>query len=158
MVCHIHDLVKSIQNCQIVPRITKILQNFWLTLVIVTINQIAFHYTSFRIYEIETVYYLALPVFTHVIFQRLKFSLFSSNNSNCFFWIYSFISTFFKYSSVKISFMKIKKSFSFSDRVIGNNLYSHHHLLYFSFLWKPLCWCYLATALKLLSSSTAVCH
>ena len=30
---------------------------------------------------------------------------------------------------------------------IGNKLYSRHHILYFSFLWKPLCWCYLVTAL-----------
>ena len=37
---------------------------------------------------------------------------------------------------------------------IGNKLYSRHHILYFSFLWKPLCSCYLATALNLLSSSS----
>ena len=37
---------------------------------------------------------------------------------------------------------------------IGNKLYSRHHILYFSFLWKPPCWCYLATALNLLSSSS----
>ena len=37
---------------------------------------------------------------------------------------------------------------------LGSNLYSCHHILYFSFLWKPLCWCYLATALNLLSSSS----
>ena len=36
---------------------------------------------------------------------------------------------------------------------IGNKLYSRHHILYFSFQWKPLCWCYLVTALNLLSSS-----
>ena len=34
---------------------------------------------------------------------------------------------------------------------IGNQLYSRHILLYYSFLWKSLCWCYLATALNLLS-------
>ena len=36
---------------------------------------------------------------------------------------------------------------------IGNKLYSRHHILYFAFLWKQPCWCYLATALNLLSSS-----
>ena len=41
---------------------------------------------------------------------------------------------------------------------INNKLYSHHHLLYFSFLWKPLCWCYIVTTLNLLSSLTALCH
>ena len=41
---------------------------------------------------------------------------------------------------------------------IGNKLYSPHHILYFSFLLKPLYWCYLATALNLLSSSTALCR
>ena len=39
---------------------------------------------------------------------------------------------------------------------IGNKLYSRHHILYFSFLWKALCWCYLATPLNLLSSSSPV--
>ena len=34
---------------------------------------------------------------------------------------------------------------------IDNKLYSHHHILYFSLLWKLLSWCYLATALNLLS-------
>ena len=33
VVCHLNDLGKSIQSCQIVPHATKILQNFWLTLV-----------------------------------------------------------------------------------------------------------------------------
>ena len=41
---------------------------------------------------------------------------------------------------------------------IGNKLYSRHHLLYLSFLRKLLCWCYLATALNLLSLSTARCR
>ena len=48
------------------------------------------------------------------------------------------------------SYLRIEKSVTLS---IGNKLYSCHHLLYFSFLWKPLCWCYLASALTLLSSS-----
>ena len=37
---------------------------------------------------------------------------------------------------------------------IDNKLYSGYHILYFPFLWKSLCWCYLATALNLLSSSS----
>ena len=41
---------------------------------------------------------------------------------------------------------------------IGNRLYSRHHILHFSFLWKPLCWCYLATTLNLLFTSTALCR
>ena len=32
-VCHLHDLSKSNLNSQIVPHVTKILQNLWLTLV-----------------------------------------------------------------------------------------------------------------------------
>ena len=35
---------------------------------------------------------------------------------------------------------------------ISNKLYSRHHILYVSFLWKPLSWCYLATVLNLRSS------
>ena len=38
---------------------------------------------------------------------------------------------------------------------IGNKLFSRHHLLFLFFLWKPLCWCYLVTALNLLSSSSS---
>ena len=34
VVYHLHDLGKSIQSCQIVPHVTKILQNFWLILII----------------------------------------------------------------------------------------------------------------------------
>ena len=33
LVHHLHDLIKSIHSCWIVPIINKILQNFWLTLV-----------------------------------------------------------------------------------------------------------------------------
>ena len=33
VVHHLHDLCKSIQRCLIVPYMTEILQNFWLTLV-----------------------------------------------------------------------------------------------------------------------------
>ena len=38
---------------------------------------------------------------------------------------------------------------------IGNKLYSRHHILYFSYRWKPLCWYYFASALNLRSSSPA---
>ena len=37
---------------------------------------------------------------------------------------------------------------------IGNKLYSCYYILYFSFLRKPLCCCYLLTALNLLRSSS----
>ena len=50
----------------------------------------------------------------------------------------------------------------------GNKLHSHHSSLYFSLCgrkitstkWfsQPLCWCYLATALNLQSSSIALCR
>ena len=49
------------------------------------------------------------------------------------------------------SYLQMEKSVTLS---IGNWLYSRHHILYFSFLWKPPCWCYLVTALNLLSSSS----
>ena len=31
VVCYLHNLSKSIQSCKIVPYVTKILENFWLT-------------------------------------------------------------------------------------------------------------------------------
>ena len=49
------------------------------------------------------------------------------------------------------SFLRTKISVTLS---ISNTLYSNHNILYFSSQWKPLCWCYLATALNLLSSSS----
>ena len=63
--------------------------------------------------------------------------------------IESYILPFF--SVICWSYMRTKISVTLS---IGNKLCSRHHILYFSFLWKPLCWCYLATALNLLSSSS----
>ena len=39
----------------------------------------------------------------------------------------------------------------------GNKLHSRHPPLFFLFPVKPLCWCYLATGLNLLSSSIALC-
>ena len=39
-----------------------------------------------------------------------------------------------------------------------NKLFSRHHILYFSFLWKPLCSCHLPTALNHLSSFKALCR
>ena len=38
MVHYLHNLSKSIQSCWIMPHISKILQNFWLTLIIIIIN------------------------------------------------------------------------------------------------------------------------
>ena len=46
VVCHLHNLSKSIQSCGIVPHIAKILQNFWLTQVFSLIFLI-FLYFSF---------------------------------------------------------------------------------------------------------------
>ena len=40
MVLHLHDPSKSIWSYQIVPHVTKILQNFWLTLVCLSLFQI----------------------------------------------------------------------------------------------------------------------
>ena len=49
------------------------------------------------------------------------------------------------------SYLRIEISVTLS---IGNKLYSCRYILYFSFLWKLLCWCYLATSLNLVSSSS----
>ena len=67
----------------------------------------------------------------------------------------TYITPVFFFPVICWSYLRTEISVTLS---IGNKLYSRHHLLYFSFLWKPLCWCYLATALNLLSSSTALCH
>ena len=73
---------------------------------------------------------------------------------HAYFSVYSWLSelTYFHFFPVICwSHLRTEISVTLS---IGNKLYSCHHILYLSFLWKPLCWCYLATALNLLSSSS----
>ena len=78
--------------------------------------------------------------------------------AHVFFCLWLVIGTYillFFFLAISWSYLQTKISVTLS---IGNKLYSRHHLLYFSFLWKPLCWCYLVTALNLLRSSTAHCR
>ena len=75
-----------------------------------------------------------------------------------YFSVYGWLSelTHFRFFSVICwSYLRTDISVTLS---IGNKLYSRHHILYFSFLWKPLCWFNIATALNLLSSFTALCR
>ena len=73
-----------------------------------------------------------------------------------YFSVYGWLSelTYFRFFTVICwSYLRTEISVPLS---IGNELYSRHHILYFSFLWtmKTFCWCYLATTLNLLSSSS----
>ena len=80
------------------------------------------------------------------------------SSSPTYFSVYCWLSelTYFRFFPVICwSYLWMEISVTLS---IGNKSYSRHHILNFSFLWKPLCWCYLATALNLLSSSTALCR
>ena len=61
--------------------------------------------------------------------------------------------TYFRFCFLVICWSYLWTDISFSLS-IGNKLYSCHHILYITFLWKPLCWCYLVNILNLLSSSS----
>ena len=65
-------------------------------------------------------------------------------------WLSELTSVFVFFPSNLLSYLWTEISATLS---IGNKLYSRHHILYFSFLWKPLCLCYLGATLNLLSSS-----
>ena len=75
------------------------------------------------------------------------------SSSPTYFSVYGWLSklTYFRFFPV-ICWSHLRTEISVT-LFLGNKLYSRHHILYFTFLWKPLCWCYLATALNLLSSS-----
>ena len=76
------------------------------------------------------------------------------SSSPMYFSVYSRLSEFTYFRGFPVicwSSLRTEISVSIS---IGDELYSPHHILYFSFLRKPLCWCYLAIASKMLSSSS----
>ena len=93
----------------------------------------------------------------YCLFKSIE-EVWTSSSPHVFFSVYGWLSelTYFRFFTVICwSYLRTEISVTLS---IGNKLYSRYHILYFSFLRKRLYWCYLATALNLLSSSMVLCR
>ena len=95
MIHHFHNLGKSIWNCRIVPHIIKILQNFWLTLVISEQIKWFFHVylpifffkSGWQSYKVRKKYLLMFLCTCLEYYQRWHKKKFFSHHLVCIFFL-----------------------------------------------------------------------